>query len=532
MSEGRRTEQNRDEEKHPWSYYLRPHFQIKTDRNIVTPTTEQKKIREGQDISFENIFKEIQERKGSSTKQENIDFKKKIKKVIRERKYKIQGEDFERVKKIKEENLERTGSGYEPVRQNIYWNKARKSYEDAWACLRAWAKTQNTQEQNVWDENDEREFFHEIGETDPTLYKALRTQHRDALVSGILGGAAYGVKALVMFAGKGLVEQTVKFMLNQLMHDSDTTKKMLEMIFGKHEKEKDKKGGKKEQKDTKAKEDENRMKVKQAEIAYREGIMEELAKNFLLPEETTYAKLTTERRKQVDAQITEKIKDDTKRQITKNFLRQDETDATLTPERREELVKELKEQLEKINISDSYKKAWTDMRRFWIAKQMWNDDDEKKFREDVINFAPENEDQVLVYMLTPEEFNNLIKNQNQLANQEQKTDDAAFQTKKKEWEETVQKIKETKKEIEDEEDATQKETKREELEKLKRIERVKHRPILSREDLHRRIDATIEKAKKRADDNTFNSWPPFTQNAKENTEQEALITQDQEDEVI
>ena len=464
------------------------------DINIKTPTEKRELTEEGEGGAFADIFNEIRIRggeggiQGPRTGESDVEFKKKIKKAIRERKYKIQGEDFERVKEIKKKNLERTGSGYEPMRQNIYWNKARRSYEDAWACLRTWAKTQNTQEQKVWDENDEREFFHEIEETDPTLYKALRTQHRDALVSGILGGAAYGVKSLVMFPGKGLVEQTVKFLLHQFIEDHKTTEKMLEMIFGKHEKEKDKKGGKKDDKaGQKAKEREMTLKVKNAEIAYVESIIEEKLRASITPE--AYTALTDETRKQTEKQIRD----------------------ALTPEE-----------------STRYKKAWSDMRRGWIAEGMWDSDNEKKFREDVISFDPENEDQVLVYMLTSEEFNNLIKNQNQLANQEQKTDDAAFQTKKKEWEETVQKIKETKKEIEDEEDATQKETKREELEKLKRIERVKHRPILSREDLHRRIDATIEKAKKRADDNTFNSWPPFTQNAKENTEQEALIIQDQE----
>ena len=163
------------------------------------------------------------------------------------------------------------------------------------------------------------------------------------------------------------------------------------------------------------------------------------------------------------------------------------------------------------------------MRRYWITEEMWNGENEKQFREDVINFDPEDDNHVLTYMLTPKEFTDLMALEKELTRQEQNTDDTKFEQQKKDWEHVVDEIKKIKKELESEKDSTKQEEKQKELEKLNREERSKRRPIILRENSHKRIDTIRKQAAKRANDMT---WPPLTKYTKENVEQESLVTEE------
>ena len=269
---------------------------------------------------------------------------------------------------------------------------------------------------------------------------------------------------------------------------------MLDMMFGKKkEKEGGKQGEKKDQGINKAQEYETKGKVRNAEI--------DSLKNL-------------------------------RRIITEQKLRE-----SLTPEQYEALTDETREPLENNalkqlgntkEVSD-YKKAWVDMRRYWITEEMWNGENEKQFREDVINFDPEDDNHVLTYMLTPKEFKDLMDLEKELTRQEQSTDDTKFEQQKKDWEHVVDEIKKIKKELESEKDSTRQEEKQKELEKLGREERSKRRPVTLRENLHKRIDTIREQAKKRANDETYSLWPLFSKNTKENVEQETLVIQQEEE---
>ena len=444
--------------------------------------TEQEHTRQGEDGPFADFFREIRIRggeiEGPLTGEGDVEFKKKMRQMLFDTKYKIQEEDYKQVKKFREEKEKTKGVGYEPLRQNRGWRKARKSYEAAWEDLRTWAK-----EHNVWDEDDEREYRKESGlEIHSNLSDTLKIMGRNT-VGGLLYGTGY---AMFNAPAKG-IKLTLEAILPYFL-DNATSKKMIEAIFGKDDKKE--KGGKKEGKKGPdlAKEFETKGKVKDAHIAYLRYI---------------------------------------RKNITEEKLRESNTAEqyeALTLEEREPLENNALKELGNTKEVSAYKKAWIDMRKYWIAEEVWKNENEEEFRKDVIDFDSNDKEQVRMYMLTPNEFNNLERLEEKLIKQQKITNDTEFKEQEKEWRDVMEEIKKMERENDP--------AKQDALEALKRDAKSKRKPIALRNNLHKQIDTLEELAEKRANDETYSLWPMFSKNTKESASQEALVTQtqDQDDE--
>jgi len=230
-----------------------------------------------------------------------------LKAHLRQIKYDIQGSDYDRVKA-------KTDQGKPtPWRTNREWNKISKTgkegkpimrfwrhegaYKTAWRDVRHWA-----QKNKVWDQNDEREFIKETGGRAWTRRETAKNTARNVGLNVAVGGL-YGVGYAIAAPWKGF-ELALKTVLPYFLEDHETTKKMMESMFGK-EREKQGKGKEKKEEWNKAKEHEVKIKVKQIEIDYIKGlegsIKEQKVKETMTQE--AYATLTEERKRELEDNI-------------------------------------------------------------------------------------------------------------------------------------------------------------------------------------------------------------------------------------
>ncbi len=336
---------------------------LDADRNVspeeIQPNQEQ--IEEHETDEFTNIINEIRDRREfiePPTQEGDNEFKKTIKDALFKKKYEIQGQDADRIKSFREEKERLHGAAYSPLRQTIYWRKAKKSYEHAWESLRNLAK-----ERNIWDENDEHEFLKETGRKgDQELYESLRKSQRVA-INSLLTGGMYGAGYALILPWKGF-ELALKKLLPYFLEDREVTQNMLEAIFGKEDKKKEKKKTeKKDDKQNQTKEHETKLAIKQVEIEYIKGLKDNIIE----------------------------------RGIQDSLTEQEY--AALTAQRRNELIESVGKK--------EYRNVWRKMRLHWIQEDAWTLGSEKEFRDEIKDRISSNLQ--LRDLLTQEELNTLKK---------------------------------------------------------------------------------------------------------------------------
>ena len=167
------------------------------------------------------------------------------------------------------------------------------------------------------------------------------------------------------------------------------------------------------------------------------------------------------------------------------------------------------------------------MRRYWIAEEMWNSENEKQFRGDVINFDPNDETHLRRYMLTSKEYNDLTAYQRNIGKKQEELDKKQLSP-----EEITQIEREIKEETEDlskkEKEASPTELQRKEMAKIRIQIRKKHRQIKRPSELENEIDAIhdsmrhiTEEAKKRANSDNM-LWPLYTKQEYERSRKEGV----------
>lgn len=277
-------------------------------------------------------------------------FKELWKERLREIKYYTQGSDFDDVKA-------KTDKGEPaPWRTNTNWNKTKKEYRDAWRHLRIWADRRK-----IWNENDEREFIKETGGRAWTRRETAKETARSVGLNIAVAGL-YGIGYALIAPWKAF-ELGLKY-ASKVTDDEAYTKGMMEKMF---RKKREKTKGKE------IKEDWNKAK----EYAVKKNV-KEMEQNYLL---------------EIKNQITdEKIE---------HILASPEYQ-TSTGEDRIRLDKEID-----VIRSGLYPKAWRRMRTHWIKEKMWNQEDEKKFRNE-LGYTPETKiEDVRKDFLTRSEWNEL-----------------------------------------------------------------------------------------------------------------------------
>lgn len=302
---------------------------------LATPEGETPSTQEAESRIGELIFQDLlnnPELVGMS----DVEKKNRIKQDLRDIKHEIQKSDYDRVKAITDKGE------LAPWRTNTNWNQVNKTgprwwnlwiknegkYKAAWQKLREWAM-----EKNVWDEKvDQPEFDRETkARTKWAIRETARNMGLNVAVAGI-----YGI-GYAMLAPWKAFELGLKY-ASQLTDNEKYTRSMMEKLFKK--KREKAKGEPKKEEWNKAKEYEVRRKIKEAEKDYLEGakgkITDQKTESFLASPE--YLASTGEDRARLDKEIHD----------AKNGL---------------------------------YKKAWRRLRTYWIKEKMWNEEDEKKFRE-------------------------------------------------------------------------------------------------------------------------------------------------------
>ena len=301
-----------------------------------------------------------------------------IKNKLREIKYKLQQSDFDRIKAIRDK-----GESV-PFRRNIEWNRKlyktgregrplmrfwrhEGTYKAAWRELQKWAR-----EKNVWDEKtDQIEFDRE---TEPRTPWAVRETARNMGLNVAVAGL-YGVGYAMLTPWKAF-ELGLKY-ASILTDNEQYTHGMMEKMFRKKQKEKQKGEKKKDEKlPTYAKEHETKLKLKNIEIEYIEGLKDNIiewkARDSVTPEE--YATLTEER----------------------------------------------KQELKDTKGKRGYENVWRTLRVHWIQEGGWTKDDEEKFR----TMISDNKNKLeLRDLLTQAESDNLKKLEKEKINLKKRKED-------------------------------------------------------------------------------------------------------------
>ena len=433
---------------------------------------------EAQNNAFKEEIKQAlrgtQESKGG-----DIDTKKDVKQKLRDVKHKIQKEDYEQVKKLREKSDTRPQYQHGPWRENRYWNEAKKSYRAAWEELRTWArgkdKPDTKDENRVWKEADEIEYLKESGtKARKACFETLRPKSH--IAETVLGGggslAVRGFWFMLMLPGVAF-DRALGAILPYFV-DLPKTKK---------DSRKEKKSAEEKKVPDSQKEFETKGKVKDAHIAYLRYI---------------------------------------RKNITEEKLRESRTAKEyeeLTFEQREPLENNALKELGNTKEVSAYKKAWIDMRKYWIAEEVWKSANEKEFRV-VVGFDKDNKKHLEGYMLTLSEYRELEDLRAKLRKKGKSPTDIDIDVLKKEIKDLTQKIEKIK-------DDTTQQAKLKELTKEKNDKETVYTDIRERQRINENIEEIEKKAENRGED-YVTTWPPFKKGDEKKGKKGDRASQEQE----